>query len=43
MIPLGDKKIPYQVIKEFKGADLVGVCYEQLMKLALPNDNPDML
>lgn len=37
----GDKKIPFQVIKEFKGADLVGIRYEQLMKLALPNDNPE--
>lgn len=37
----GDKKIPYQVVKEFKGADLVGIRYEQLMKLALPNDNPE--
>ena len=30
----GDKKIPFQVIKEFKGLDLVGIRYEQLMKLA---------
>lgn len=37
----GDKKIPYQIIKEFKGADLVGIRYEQLMPLALPNDNPE--
>jgi isoleucyl-tRNA synthetase len=37
----GDKKIPFQVLKEFKGADLVGIRYEQLMKLALPNDNPE--
>lgn len=37
----GDKKIPYQVLKEFKGSDLVGIRYEQLMKLALPNDNPE--
>ena len=37
----GDKKIPYQVLKEFKGLDLVGIRYEQLMKLALPNDNPE--
>ena len=35
----GDKKIPFQVVKEFKGADLVGIRYEQLMKLALPNEN----
>ncbi|WP_432672433.1 isoleucine--tRNA ligase [Flavobacterium sp. SM2513] len=37
----GDKKIPYKVITEFKGADLVGIKYEQLMQLALPNDNPE--
>jgi len=37
----GDKKIPFQVLTEFKGADLVGIRYEQLMKLALPNDNPE--
>lgn len=37
----GDKKIPFQVLKEFKGSDLVGIRYEQLMKLALPNDNPE--
>ncbi len=37
----GDKKIPFQVVKEFRGADLVGIRYEQLMKLALPNDNPE--
>ena len=34
-------KIPYQIIAEGKGADLVGVRYEQLMPLALPNDNPE--
>ncbi len=37
----GDKKIPYQIVAEGKGADLVGVRYEQLMPLALPNDNPE--
>lgn len=37
----GDKKIPYQIIKEFKGIDLVGIRYEQLMPLVLPNDNPE--
>ncbi|WP_339834559.1 class I tRNA ligase family protein, partial [uncultured Flavobacterium sp.] len=35
----GDKKIPFQVLTEFKGADLVGIRYEQLMPLALPNEN----
>jgi isoleucyl-tRNA synthetase len=37
----GDKKIPYFVVKEFKGADLVGITYEQLLPYALPNDNPE--
>ncbi|WP_282134666.1 isoleucine--tRNA ligase [Seonamhaeicola maritimus] len=37
----GDKKIPYYVLKEFKGADLVGITYEQLLPYALPNDNPE--
>jgi isoleucyl-tRNA synthetase len=37
----GDKKIPYQIVAEGKGADLVGVRYEQLMPLVLPNDNPE--
>lgn len=37
----GDKKIPYFVVKEFKGVDLVGITYEQLLPYALPNDNPE--
>jgi isoleucyl-tRNA synthetase len=37
----GDKKIPYQVIKECKGSDLVGIQYEQLMKLVLPYQNAE--
>ena len=37
----GDKKIPFKVLTEFKGAHLVGIRYEQLMPLALPNDNPE--
>ena len=36
----GDKKIPYYIVKEFVGKDLVGIKYEQLLKYALPNDNP---
>jgi isoleucyl-tRNA synthetase len=36
----GDKKIPYYVVKEFIGKDLVGITYEQLLPYALPNDNP---
>jgi isoleucyl-tRNA synthetase len=37
----GDKKIPFQVIAEAKGADLVGIKYEQLMPLVLPYQNPE--
>ena len=37
----GDKKIPYLVLKEFKGTDLVDIRYEQLLDYALPNDNPE--
>jgi isoleucyl-tRNA synthetase len=37
----GDKKIPFQILAECKGADLVGIRYEQLMKLALPHENPE--
>ena len=35
-----DKKIPYYIIKEFVGKDLVGIKYEQLLQYVLPNDNP---
>ncbi len=34
-------KIPYFVVKEFKGKDLVGITYEQLLPYALPNDFPE--
>jgi len=37
----GDKKIPFYVVKDFKGKDLVGITYEQLLDYALPNDNPE--
>ncbi len=37
----GDKKVPYYVVKEFVGKDLVGIQYEQLLPYALPNDNPE--
>ena len=36
-----DKQIPYQVVAECKGADLVGIRYEQLMPFALPYQNPE--
>ncbi|WP_395077100.1 isoleucine--tRNA ligase [Flavobacterium sp.] len=37
----GDKNIPYQILAECKGSDLVGIRYEQLMKLALPYENAE--
>lgn len=37
----GDKKIPFYVVKEFKGKDLVGIKYEQLLKYALPYQNAE--
>lgn len=37
----GDKKIPFYVVKEFKGADLVGIKYEQLLEYALPYENAE--
>jgi isoleucyl-tRNA synthetase len=37
----GDKKIPYQIIAECKGADLVGIRYEQLLPFTLPYQNPE--
>ena len=36
-----DKKIPFYVVKEFVGKDLVGITYEQLLPYALPSDNPE--
>ncbi|MDO6808310.1 isoleucine--tRNA ligase [Zobellia galactanivorans] len=37
----GDKKIPFYVVKEFVGKDLVGIRYEQLLEYALPFQNPE--
>ena len=36
-----DKKIPYQILAEAKGADLVGIRYEQLLPFTLPYQNPE--
>ena len=36
-----DKKIPYFIIKEFKGTDLVEIRYEQLLPFVLPAENPE--
>ncbi|MFP4844787.1 isoleucine--tRNA ligase [Winogradskyella sp. PE311] len=35
----GDKKIPFYVVKEFKGKDLVGITYEQLLDFSLEFEN----
>ncbi|WP_343488207.1 isoleucine--tRNA ligase [Allomuricauda sp. d1] len=37
----GDKKIPYKILAEAKGADLVGVRYEQLIDYAQPYQHPE--
>jgi isoleucyl-tRNA synthetase len=37
----GDKNIPYKIIAEFKGKDVVGIRYEQLLPYALPYQNPE--
>jgi isoleucyl-tRNA synthetase len=36
-----DKKIPYEILAECKGSDLVGIRYDQLMPLALPYQHPE--
>lgn len=36
-----DKNIPFYVLGEFKGKDLVGIRYEQLLPYALPHENPE--
>ncbi|MCL9808259.1 isoleucine--tRNA ligase [Flavobacterium luminosum] len=36
-----NKKIPYQILAEAKGADLVGIKYEQLLPFVLPYQNPE--
>ena len=35
------KKIPYRIISECLGKDLVGIKYEQLLTYAQPNDHPE--
>lgn len=37
----GDKNIPFQILAECKGSDLVVIRYEQLIPLALPYQNPE--
>ncbi|WP_064966727.1 isoleucine--tRNA ligase [Tenacibaculum ovolyticum] len=36
-----DKQIPYCIVAECKGADLVGTKYEQLLPYVLPYENPE--
>jgi isoleucyl-tRNA synthetase len=36
-----DKKIPYLIVTEAKGKDLVGIKYEQLIPVALPYQTPE--
>lgn len=36
-----DKKIPYTILAEAKGADLVGIRYEQLLPYVLPYQTPE--
>ncbi len=35
----GDKNIPYRILDEFKGSELVGIRYEQLITWVNPGDN----
>lgn len=37
----GDKKIPFYIVKEFKGKDLLEIRYEQLIDYALPYQNSE--
>ena len=37
----GDKAIPFEIVKEFSGKDLVGLRYEQLMPYVQPLHNAD--
>jgi isoleucyl-tRNA synthetase len=37
----GDKNIPYMLLGECKGADLVGIRYEQLIPFVQPAENPE--
>ncbi|WP_294824453.1 isoleucine--tRNA ligase [uncultured Flavobacterium sp.] len=37
----GDKNIPYKILAEAKGKDLVGIRYEQLLQFTLPYQNPE--
>jgi isoleucyl-tRNA synthetase len=38
---IGGKITQYEILAEFKGSDLLGIRYEQLLPYALPYDNPE--
>ncbi len=38
---VGDKNIPYEVVGEYKGNDLTGIRYEQLLPYTLPYENAE--
>jgi len=37
----GDKKIPYIIVNEFTGKDLIGLTYDQLLPFVLPFEDPE--
>lgn len=37
----GDKKVPYLIMQEFKGEDLLGIRYHQLLDYATPYENAE--
>ncbi|RWW99674.1 isoleucine--tRNA ligase [Flavobacterium cerinum] len=37
----GDKNIPFRILAETKGSDMVGIRYEQLLKYVLPYQTPE--
>ena len=37
----GDKKIPFRILKGFKGVELLGIRYHQLLDYALPYSHPE--
>ena len=37
----GDKAVPFQIVQEFTGNQLIGICYEQLMPYLQPLYNAD--
>ncbi|NUM31351.1 MAG: isoleucine--tRNA ligase [Bacteroidetes bacterium] len=37
----GDKKIPFKILNEYTGKNLIGIRYEQLLQYTLPAENPE--